>query len=388
MLADALALKNRRTRDGDVSMIAPSYNLWLVGIALLVTMAGCYASLTLSWRFQARHQRSLRLMLTCMALILGATTWAAHFISMLALSFPFPVTYDVQMTLISSLLSVLVVGLGLYAVTSGTVTLQRILLGAATLGTGFSVVHFIGMAAFQSNRCVVVYEGAWIVFSVFFSTGVAMLALWLAFKNTWRLHVLLGAALLTVSVLSMHFFAMLASDFVPSDVQLRLEAPALPAEVLAIVVSLVVFGVIGAALLVALPEGRSAEKTGSEKKTPAARSDGPRSAPLNIPVEKENRTLFLALEEVFYIQADSHYSRVCDGKETFFCNLSLAELEKRLPPERFSRVHRSFIVNLAHVKGLERDHDQGRLIFDRDSASPVPVSRRRMRDMFTLLNNA
>ena len=379
-------------------MISPTYNLWLVGLSLLVTMAGCYASLSLAWRLSEGGSDSRRLIVSCVALILGATTWAAHFVSMLALDFPFLVTYDVLLTLVSALVSVLVVGLGLYIVTSAEVSLRRIIVGGATLGAGFCVMHFIGMAAFQSNRCIVSYEVTWIILSVLVSIGVAILALWLAFRNTSRQHVLFGAILLAVSICGMHYFAMLASDFVLSEVEVSLAAPTLPGEILAMIVSVVVFGVIGSTLLVAMPEvpkqagGKNEElRTGARNAAeviPETGLEGVGPNPLanvSLTVEKENRTLFLRLDEILYIQAESHYSRVCDGQETYFCNSSLSDLEKKLPSEKFPRVHRSFIVNLDRVKGMEKDHDHGRLLFDRKGARSIPVSRRRMREMHALL---
>ena len=380
-------------------MISPTYNLWLVLLSLLVAAAGCYASLSLAWQISENGSNKRRLMVTCVAVILGATTWAAHFIGMLALEFPFLVTYDVQLTLVSSLLSVLVVGIGLYVVTSGRISDRRIVVAGAALGAGFSSMHFIGMAAFQSNRCIVVYQMSWIFFSVIVSFAVAMLALWLAFRKATSLHVLFGAALLAVSICSMHYFAMLASDFVPSDVEISVGTPVLPGETLAIIVSLVVFGVIGSALLVAMPEAPKLA-SGAPADLETAGQDSPKLSPepvsvadtgspplvkASIPVEKENRTLFLTLDDIFFIRADSHYSHVCDGREVYFCNFSLADLENKLPSDRFSRVHRSFIVNLSHVKGLEKDHNQGRLLFDRDGVDSIPVSRRRMREMHALL---
>ena len=325
--------------------------------------------------------------------MLGATIWVAHFIGMMALEFPFPVIYDLQLTLISSLISIIVVGIALYVVASKRNSNLRIALGGVILGAGFSLMHYVGMEAFQSNFCGIVYDTKWIAFSVLLFILIAFVAVWLAFRNE-RLHILWSASLLTISISGVHYFAMLASNFVPSDVEISSATPILPSETMAIVVSLVVFGIIASALLVAVPErwgsrkqGRVSEPEDSVSPVPGIAEDASEKGVAvhqkseHLAVMKENRTIFLNLDEIVYIQADAHYSLVYDMKTHYFCNMSLSDLEKKLPEDAFLRVHRSFIVNTSKVKGLERTRDHGKLLFDREGNNSVPISRRRFRDI-------
>ena len=325
--------------------------------------------------------------------MLGATIWVAHFIGMLAWEFPFRVIYDLQLTLISSLISIIVVGVGLYVVANQEKSNARIAMSGIILGGGFSLMHFVGMEAFQSNFCVIVYDTNWVVLSVLLFVLIALLAVWLAFRNE-RLHILWSASLLTISISGMHYFAMLASNFVPSDVEISTSTPILPGETMAIVVSLVVFGIVASALLVAVPDRRGArnqERTaGPEESISRVPAIGETASEQGVTVQrkseklavmKENRTIFLDLNEIVYIQADAHYSSVYDMKMHYFCDLSLSDLEKRLPEDTFLRVHRSFIVNTSKVKGLERTRDHGKLLFDREGKNSVPISRRRFREI-------
>jgi DNA-binding LytR/AlgR family response regulator len=80
------------------------------------------------------------------------------------------------------------------------------------------------------------------------------------------------------------------------------------------------------------------------------------------------------VDEVHGIQSDGHYTRVLTAQGSRFCNLSIGDIEARLDPEHFMRVHRSHIVNLRSVEQLLRD--EGRLAIRlRGEERPVPVSR-------------
>ena len=374
-------------------MIPLSYNFWFIALSVIVTASGSVASLALARRLDYSNGRRLRVSLACVATMLGATIWVAHFAGMLALEFPFPVTYDLQLTLVSALISIIVVGIGLYVVASQRKSNARVAIGGVILGGGFSSMHYVGMEAFQSSIYGIVYDTTWVILSVLLFVAIAFTAVWLAFRNE-RLHILWSASLLTVSISGVHYFAMFASSFVASDVEISMSTPLLPEETMVIVVSLVVFGIVASALLVAVPEARGArsQRRVTEPEEPvvpapvtgetASQPEVPvRTKPENLAVTKENRTIFLDLDEIVYIQADAHYSLVHDMKVHYFCNLSLSDLEKRLPEDKFLRVHRSFIVNTNKVKGLERTGDHGKLLFDREGKNSVPISRRRFREI-------
>ena len=60
----------------------------------------------------------------------------------------------------------------------------------------------------------------------------------------------------------------------------------------------------------------------------------------------------LRLSEVRYVKSDSNYVRfVLDGREISSL-MNLKDLEAKLP-STFVRVHRSYIINLAHVEKLD-----------------------------------
>lgn len=88
------------------------------------------------------------------------------------------------------------------------------------------------------------------------------------------------------------------------------------------------------------------------------------------------RSVVVPLDEVTLFEADGYYVRVVTETARFTLRETLKELERRLDPQIFLRVHRSAIVRIASVRGLERT-DQERLMVVLANASRVPVSRTR-----------
>jgi two-component system, LytTR family, response regulator LytT len=98
-----------------------------------------------------------------------------------------------------------------------------------------------------------------------------------------------------------------------------------------------------------------------------------------IPVEKGGKKLLLSVEDIFYIMAKDDYSYLFTDGERYLSTMSLAELERKLEPRGFFRVHRRFVVNLAHVKEVVPMYGGTLLLTTKDRAgSQVPVSRRRV----------
>jgi len=93
-----------------------------------------------------------------------------------------------------------------------------------------------------------------------------------------------------------------------------------------------------------------------------------------IPTVVQQRILLVDTDDVLCIHSDGHYTHVCTAQGRLFCNLNIGDLESRLDPEQFMRVHRGHIVNLLEVRQLRRE--DGRLLIDlHPDMPPIPVSR-------------
>ncbi|MCB9947069.1 MAG: LytTR family transcriptional regulator DNA-binding domain-containing protein [Rhodospirillaceae bacterium] len=376
------------------------YDPALIALSVAIAIQGGYVSLSLAHRLAHRSDGRRKAQLAASALSLGVGIWAMHFIGMLAVKLPLAVNYDVLMTLVSALVCVLVVGLGVFVASFGPLTAVRLATAGVLMGSGISIMHYIGMAALRAN-CAVSYSPPLIGASVAVGIAASTLALWLSFSATGRLHILAGAATMGIAISGMHYMAMAAATFLPVDVLVAISSPALSLDLLAIVVAVIAFMISGFFLLTLLPDrlgalpGKALVAAGTGGIVDAythTPSDVAPSAPPaqptsthRIPVTRNGTTLLLSPDQIYAIQADAHYTRIFDGTSTYFCGLSISELQARLNPETFLRVHRSHIVNVAHAAAVRRVRDQGVVELDSQAQYTVPVSRTRLPVLRTTL---
>jgi two-component system LytT family response regulator len=70
-------------------------------------------------------------------------------------------------------------------------------------------------------------------------------------------------------------------------------------------------------------------------------------------VRSQGRVLFLSPADIDWVEAAGYYACLHVGSDTHVLRRSLSELEHDLGDDKFIRIHRSIIVNLDRVRGLE-----------------------------------
>jgi two-component system, LytTR family, response regulator len=70
-------------------------------------------------------------------------------------------------------------------------------------------------------------------------------------------------------------------------------------------------------------------------------------------VRSRGHMLFLDAADIDWIEAAGYYACVHVGTDTHIIRRTLLELERDLGDERFIRIHRSIIVNLERIRGLQ-----------------------------------
>ncbi|WP_460706373.1 LytR/AlgR family response regulator transcription factor [Myceligenerans halotolerans] len=122
--------------------------------------------------------------------------------------------------------------------------------------------------------------------------------------------------------------------------------------------------------------------------TPGARGPSPEDPepglppPLaKVPVQKDGRTVLVDQRAIVYASAARGYSYLKLADERFLVTYSLNELERRLRGH-FFRTHRSYLVNLDHVRELVPDF-KGALacVMNDRQRSRVEVSRRQAAEL-------
>ena len=98
-----------------------------------------------------------------------------------------------------------------------------------------------------------------------------------------------------------------------------------------------------------------------------------------------DRIVPIPVETVCRLEACDDYVAVHSNGKTFLLHMTLAELEKRLDPERFRRVHRSHILNFDFVKQMQ-PYDDRRLLVTLKDGSQILASRsgsQRLRELIS-----
>jgi two-component system LytT family response regulator len=75
-------------------------------------------------------------------------------------------------------------------------------------------------------------------------------------------------------------------------------------------------------------------------------------------VKKRDRVLVLRPDEIEHIEAFGDYVRLHVGQEVHLLRATLSEMERKLTPQGFARIHRSRLVNWNRVREFVADRDR------------------------------
>jgi diguanylate cyclase len=326
---------------------------WLVALSIAIAIQGSFVGLSLARELDSAEGFRRRLALAGSALTLATGVWSMHFVGMLAANFPSAIDYLVLPTLISFLICVIVVGIGVYAAHASGPPAFRVASGALAMGLGISLMHYVGMSAVHLAGPTS-YAPSYVVASIAVSIAASAFALWAIDSRPTRPRLFLGAIALGLAISGMHYTAMAGMRLDPLCFDLSRfvgAESALSRNTLALLATVVSFGVSGAFLLSLVPDARAPRSAASVPTDPLARAPvaplgahdpdpSPFAAPAPsrsraafVPVEKDGRGREIAVADIYAIRANAHYTYVHDGEHEYFCNLSISALEARLDPK-------------------------------------------------------
>lgn len=394
--------------------MAVTYDPLMVLASVVVAVMASFTGLRLVSGLDLVTPGERRVQIAKAAFALGGGVWSMHFIGMLAVRLPFPIGYDALYTLGSALIAILITGFGLSMMHVGERTLVSTVSAGTLTGLGIVSMHYVGMRAISAN-CLVVYHPAGFFVSSAFAVAAATCALALGCGRRTLAQLSLGAVILGITIAGMHYSAMAFTRFLRNDAAPFVTAPVISDDYLALIVALAAFVVCGLFLLTALPldgtprttraphatddiraapepDPVAAAPAPSEAQAPLAEAR-PEEAPpaalaaadhppadhpggrLRVPYEHNGATFFLDADRILAIKAEGHYTRLYDGRDSYFCPWSISRLDAHLAGRSFVRTHRSFLVNLPHAGAFKREKDKAYLIVPALEEAMVPVSR-------------
>jgi diguanylate cyclase (GGDEF)-like protein len=148
---------------------------------------------------------------------MGMGIWSMHFLGMLAFSLPIPLGYDIEITLVSMAIAVVVSGFALHMVTQDTLTWRKLAVASVVMGLGICGMHYTGMAAMQTSPAPD-YDPLLVAASVAIAIAASLAALWIAFTlretSEWTRYAKLGSAVVMgFAITGMHYTGMAAAHF-------------------------------------------------------------------------------------------------------------------------------------------------------------------------------
>ena len=212
------------------------YSPLLVTLSVGVAIFASFTALNLAGRLLASDRTTRLWWLIASSVALGGGIWSMHFVGMLALIMPMPVSYNVDLTLLSLLLPALVVGGGLLTVSRFGNGLLPLLTAGLLAGSGIVVMHYSGMAAMYMPGVRISYD-LWLVWaSVAIAIVAATAAFWLAFRTEGTLERFVAAVVMGLAIAGMHYTAMAAAHFVMDGHALEHVDPGIEPGMLALAV--------------------------------------------------------------------------------------------------------------------------------------------------------
>ena len=95
-------------------------------------------------------------------------------------------------------------------------------------------------------------------------------------------------------------------------------------------------------------------------------------------VKSNDKMVKIVIENIFYIEAERNYCQIFSKDKSYLLVMTLKEIGEKLPEANFLRVHRSFIVNLAHIDEVAGTH----LVVSRKA---IPLSKACREDLLKRL---
>lgn len=231
------------------------HNGALVVLSIVIAAFASYTALDLASSISLSRGRSKWLWLMAGSLAMGIGIWSMHFIGMLAFSIPgVLIFYDVSLLILSIVVSVVASALALLIITRANASVNTYMFGSLVMGIAISGMHYIGIWS-MIMPLKIVWDYAYVTLSILVAMTSSFIALLLAFNlkddETIRgfLNRVAGGFVMGLAIASMHYTAMAAMTFIPSETPALAQENLLASNGLAAAVILGTLVILGIALI-------------------------------------------------------------------------------------------------------------------------------------------
>jgi hypothetical protein len=141
-----------------------------------------------------------------------------------------------------------------------------------------------------------------------------------------------------------------------------------------IFISLLIFAVMRLHYLLR----ESKESVYKEKVTEEADVPSVSAQPVErITVRSGQKIKIIAIDEIFYIKAEGDYISIHTSEGSWLKEQTMKHTEDMLPPDKFIRIHRSFIVNTNYISRIERYGEQQQVVLHNREKIKISAARYR-----------
>jgi diguanylate cyclase len=221
--------------------IFTEHDLKLVALAVVICGLSSFTAISLLNQVRRTTGRLRHAWIGVAAATAGSGVWATHFIAMLGYFPVLPSGYEVVWATASLAAAIVFIGIGLATALRSSERLAP-WLGGAIAGVGIAVMHYLGMAAFET-AAQLEWNLRLVAVSVALGPTIASFALPIGLRDRSAKSTLIGASLLTTAICSLHFTAMAAATLT-LDPAAAISDTAIPRSWLAVLVSFVTIAIL------------------------------------------------------------------------------------------------------------------------------------------------
>ncbi len=128
------------------------------------------------------------------------------------------------------------------------------------------------------------------------------------------------------------------------------------------------------------------DREGTEREAGTKASAAPNAYLTRLMIKSAGRISFLKVDEIDWIGAEDYYVKLHFGRRSHLLRETMNDLEAKLDPEKFLRIHRSAIVNLDRVKEMHA-HFNGEYVVVLTDGTELKLSRSRREQLQQLLRS-